>query len=95
VIRKPTQEWLAGLLGVAIGVMATVSLVELVIRNALENDALLVCASTLAGGVAYYVLEPLFPKVDEEHLGKVCARHDKLVAHNYFTRWPHPLTGAN
>jgi hypothetical protein len=42
---------LAGLLGSAIGVMATVSLVELVIKNAMENNGYLVMASTVAGAL--------------------------------------------
>ena len=42
---------MAGLLGIAIGVMATVSLVELVVRNALENDAFLVLMAATLGGL--------------------------------------------
>lgn len=65
VIRKPSTQVMAGLLGVALGVMATVSILELLIKNAMEMDALLVCAACLAGGLAYYMLEPLFPKMED------------------------------
>jgi hypothetical protein len=37
-----------------------------VVRNALENDALLVLAAALGGGLAYYVLEPYFPEFTAE-----------------------------
>eukprot|EP00967_Tisochrysis_lutea_P040782 scaffold49017_cov22-Tisochrysis_lutea.AAC.1 len=39
----------------AIGVMMTVSIVELVVKNAIENDALKVCASAIMGALTYYV----------------------------------------
>jgi ZIP family zinc transporter len=60
---------MAALLGVALGVMATVSCVELVARNAMsgEADTFLVLAAAITGGIAYYLLEPLFPKMDEQH----------------------------
>jgi hypothetical protein len=38
------------------------------IRNALENDGFLVCAAAVGGGLTYYVLEPLFPKVDHDEM---------------------------
>ena len=64
---------MAGLLGSAIGVMATVSIVELIVRNAVENDTFMVLACALGGALAYYILEPFFPKVEEEQLVKVRA----------------------
>jgi hypothetical protein len=42
---------LAGLLGVAIGVMSTVSIVELVVKNAMEHNAFLVLLSTTLGAL--------------------------------------------
>ncbi len=51
VIRKPDTGMLAGLLGSAIGVMATVSIVELVVKNAMEHDAFLVLAAATAGAM--------------------------------------------
>lgn len=47
------------------GVMATVSIVELVVRNAMQSDAFLVAAACCGGALAYYVAEPFFPKMDE------------------------------
>jgi len=70
IIHKPGHEVMALLLGMAIGVMATVSIVELIVRNALENDTFLVLGSALGGGMVYYILEPFFPKVDEAQLLK-------------------------
>lgn len=64
----------------ALGVMATVSIVELVVRNAMQSDAFLVAAACCGGALAYYVAEPFFPKMDEpgaamehhhHHYGKV------------------------
>ena len=42
---------MAGLLGVAIGVMSTVSIAELIVKNLLENDAFLVLMSTTLGAL--------------------------------------------
>eukprot|EP00198_Chlamydomonas_reinhardtii_P005322 XP_001694658.1 ZIP family transporter [Chlamydomonas reinhardtii] len=60
---------MAALLGLALGVMACVSIVELVLRNAMsgESDPLLILAAAGAGSLAYYVAEPFFPKMDEGH----------------------------
>jgi hypothetical protein len=43
----------------------------------MENDPFLVLAAAFAGGLAYYILEPFFPKFDEADLGasKVCGLH--------------------
>jgi hypothetical protein len=71
IIHKPDQAVMAGLLGSAIGVMATVSLVELIVKNAMENDSYLIMASTVAGALVYYFLEPLIPKVDGPVEGRV------------------------
>lgn len=49
VIRKPDEPLLALFLGIAIGVMSTVSIVELLVKNALENDPLLVLGAFAAG----------------------------------------------
>lgn len=49
VVHKPTQQALAGMLGLAIGVMATVSVVELIVRNAMQHDALLVLVRLVYG----------------------------------------------
>jgi len=64
VMRKPSQRDMSYMLGLAIGVMMTVSIVELVVKNAIENDALKVCASAIMGALTYYVLEPLVPRME-------------------------------
>ncbi|KAL6746127.1 hypothetical protein V8C86DRAFT_1569795 [Haematococcus lacustris] len=66
VVRRPSQDTMAGLLGVAMGVMATVSAVELIGRNAAHNDPFLVCGSAVAGALAYYLAEPYFPTLPHD-----------------------------
>jgi hypothetical protein len=64
----------AFLLGLALGVMATVSICELIVKNALSTqaDGWLVCAVSLSGWVTYYLCEPLFPRMEDvEELEKV------------------------
>jgi zinc transporter ZupT len=65
VTRKPDEASLAFLLGTAIGVMATVSAVELWIRSALAGHPLLITGAVLAGAAAFCCLEPLLPKEPE------------------------------
>ena len=47
---------MAGLLGIAIGVMSTVSIAELIVKNLLENDAFLVLMSTTLGALVRHDL---------------------------------------
>jgi ZIP family zinc transporter len=56
---------LAFLLGSAIGVMATVSAIELWLRNALSNNPFYVTLALLAGAGAFCILDPLIPKPPE------------------------------
>jgi ZIP family zinc transporter len=56
VLKRPDQQMMAFLLGLAAGVMITVSVVELIVRNALEHNALLVLISAGLGALAYYLL---------------------------------------
>lgn len=56
VLKRPDQETMAFLLGLAAGVMMTVSIVELIVRNAMEHNALLVLISAGLGALAYYLL---------------------------------------
>lgn len=67
IAHVPNHATMAVFLGVAIGVMVTVSMVELVIKNAMEHNALLVLASTSVGALAYYLLEPLIPGKSDNH----------------------------
>lgn len=57
------------------GVMATISIVELIVKNATEHNPVYVLASAAGGGLAYYLLEPFFPKVEEEDFVKVGILH--------------------
>lgn len=64
VMKKPDQKLLAFLLGTAIGVMATLSLVELYIKNLMQNGFVGVTISMCIGAVVYMILEPLLPKTE-------------------------------
>lgn len=61
VIRRPEAGLLAFLLGTAIGVMATLSVLELFIENAVHHGAIPVALCAAAGGATYVLLEPLLP----------------------------------
>ena len=62
--KKPDQKLLAFLLGTAIGVMATLSVVELYVKNVMENGFIGVTLATGAGALLYVFLEPLLPKAE-------------------------------
>ena len=64
VMKKPDQKMLAFLLGTAIGVMATLSLVELYVKNLMQNGFVEVTVAMCIGAVVYMVLEPLLPKTE-------------------------------
>lgn len=63
-IRKPDDSTLAFLLGLALGVMATLSIVELWIKNSLDNGVVPITAATLLGALLYYVIQPLVPEFE-------------------------------
>ncbi|KXZ54222.1 hypothetical protein GPECTOR_5g314 [Gonium pectorale] len=97
VIRKPSARAMAALLGLALGVMATVSGVELLARNAAEaaqrraeggaGDPVLVLVAAAAGALTYYLLEPFFPKMDESH--DHIKKQDDVDDHEAFFRSLH------
>ena len=62
--RKPDNALLAFLLGTAIGVMATLSVVELYVKNVLENGFVGISLATASGAMVYVVVEPLLPKAE-------------------------------
>ncbi|XRB05933.1 zinc transporter ZupT [Pycnococcus provasolii] len=62
IVSKPDDARLAFLLGIAVGVMASLSIVELLINNAVEHGALGVSASCVLGAIFYAVVEPLLPE---------------------------------
>ncbi|KAG2437289.1 hypothetical protein HXX76_005947 [Chlamydomonas incerta] len=78
---------MAALLGLALGVMACVSIVELVVRNAMsgESDPLLILAAAGAGALTYYVAEPFFPKMDEGH-DHLVKKQDDVDDHEAYFR---------
>jgi hypothetical protein len=62
--RKPDDAALAFLLGLALGVMLTLSVVELWVKNAMEHGWLAISAATLAGAALYYFAQPFFPEFE-------------------------------
>ena len=62
--RKPDRKLLAFLLGTAVGVMATLSVVELYVKNVLENGFMEITLATACGAAVYVVMEPLLPKAE-------------------------------
>ena len=62
--RKPDQKLLAFLLGTAVGVMATLSVVELYVKNVIENGFVGITLATACGAMVYVVVEPLLPKAE-------------------------------
>ena len=63
-VRKPDDATLAFLLGLALGVMLTLSIVELWLNNAMEHGWLMVSVANIAGIVLYYFVQPLFPEFE-------------------------------
>jgi hypothetical protein len=63
-VRKPDDSTLAFLLGLAMGVMLTLSVVELWLKNAMENGWATITMATLMGAGVYYVLQPFFPEFE-------------------------------
>jgi len=62
VLRRPNDSTLAFLLGVAIGVMMLLAVVEMLVHNALEHGAGPVTLGFLAGAGAYRLVQPLLPE---------------------------------
>lgn len=63
VLKSPTEATLACLLGVAIGVMACLSFVELLVRNGMENGFVTIASVTTSGAATYLLLAPLVPDI--------------------------------
>mmetsp|Transcript_20108 Transcript_20108/g.51497 ORF Transcript_20108/g.51497 Transcript_20108/m.51497 type:complete len:329 (-) Transcript_20108:63-1049(-) len=64
VLQRPDNCRLALLLGIAIGVMASLSVLEMFLHNAIEHGFWGVSASVLAGAAAFYFANPYFPEFD-------------------------------
>ena len=68
IVKRPGPGLLAFLLGVAIGVMVTLSAAEMYIRNAWENGFWGISAAAGCGVALYYFLQPFLPDfVDHGH----------------------------
>lgn len=64
VYKKPDARAMALLLGVAIGVMATLSFVELYLKNVLEHGVWTVTGAALAGAGTYACAAPFLPNAE-------------------------------
>jgi len=65
--KKPDARAMAFLLGVAIGVMTSLSFVELYVKNVIEHGFWTVTAATLAGAGTYACAAPLLPNPELYH----------------------------
>ncbi|DBA91033.1 TPA: hypothetical protein ACH3X2_004231 [Trebouxia sp. C0005] len=61
IVKKPGNDLLSFLLGIAIGVMATLSVLEMWLHNAVEHGPVAITAATAAGVALYYSAQPYFP----------------------------------
>lgn len=61
VLRKPSDSHVAFLLGIAIGVMMLLSVVEMWIHNAMEHGWIPVTCAVTVGALLYKCLQPLLP----------------------------------
>lgn len=69
VISRPSEGLLAFLLGTAIGVMALLSFVEMLVHNALQNGWLAVSFSFTCGALLYRIIQPMLPDFNHSQLG--------------------------
>lgn len=67
VSKKPDARTLALLLGVAIGVMTTLSFVELYVRNVIEHGVVSVTLATVCGSAVYACVALCLPNPDAHH----------------------------
>ena len=65
VYKKPDARAMAFLLGVAIGVMTTLSFVELYVKNVIEHGILRVTGATMGGAGLYACAAPLLPNTEQ------------------------------
>ncbi len=60
-LRKPSDDHLSFLLGIAIGVMMLLSVVEMWIHNAMEHGWIQVTVAVSFGATLYRIVQPLLP----------------------------------
>eukprot|EP00884_Botryococcus_braunii_P017854 jgi/Botrbrau1/4752/Bobra.0137s0024.1 len=66
IIRRPGPGLLSLLLGLAIGVMATLSMIEMWLHNAYEHGALSITGAVAVGAGLYCLLQPYFPDFESQ-----------------------------
>lgn len=64
VLQRPDDARLAMLLGIAIGVMASLSVLEMFLHNAMQHGFLGVTVSVVLGAAAFFFANPYFPEFD-------------------------------
>ena len=87
IVRKPGNDLLSFLLGIAIGVMATLSVLEMWLHNAFEHGPIAITAATAVGVALYYIAQPYFPDFESHQASQTkillsCAYH--FLAKHYF-----------
>ena len=78
IVKKPGNDLLSFLLGVAIGVMATLSVLEMWLHNAAEHGPAAITAATAAGVALYYAAQPYFPDFEQHEASIWSAEPCKL-----------------
>ena len=73
IVKKPGNDLLSFLLGIAIGVMATLSVLEMWLHNAFEHGPIAITAATAVGVALYYIAQPYFPDFESHQ-----ARSNKI-----------------
>ena len=81
IIVRPGPALLGFLLGVAIGVMGLLSVVELWIKNAVDNGVASVTLALAVGAGLYYIAHPYFPSFEPHK-----SEHDSQVLEHVLTR---------
>ena len=64
VIKSPDDNLLAFLLGAAIGVMSFLSVIEMLIHNAMHANAVIVVVSFVTGYIGFILFERSLPEMD-------------------------------
>jgi hypothetical protein len=68
VLQRPDDARLALLLGIAIGVMASLSVLEMFLHNAMQHGFLGVTVSVVLGAAAFFFANPYFPEFDVSNI---------------------------
>ena len=82
IVKRPGPGLLAFLLGVAIGVMFTLSAAEMYIRNAYEHGFWSISAAVLGGVALYYFLQPFLPDFADHSHGKKASEVGSDLTHS-------------